>query len=34
MMAAHENKIREEFRGRQEAEEQKLHEEGNRRQIY
>ena len=33
MMAAHENKIREEFRRRQEAEEQKLREEENRRQI-
>ena len=33
MMAAHENKIREEFRRRQEAGEQKLHEEENRRQI-
>ena len=33
MMAAHENKIREEFKRRQEAEEQKLHEEENRRQI-
>ena len=33
MMATHENKIREEFRRRQEAEEQKLHEEENRRQI-
>ena len=33
MMATHENKIREEFRRRQEAEEQKLCEEKNRRQI-
>ena len=33
MMAAHENKIREEFRRRQEVEEQKLHKEENRRQI-
>ena len=33
MMATHENKIREEFRRRQEAEEQKLREEENRRQI-
>ena len=33
MMATHENKIREEFRRRQEAEEQKLHKEENRRQI-
>ena len=33
MMATHENKIREEFRRRQEAEEQKLCEEENTRQI-
>ena len=33
MMAAHENKIREEFRRRQETEEWKLREEENRRQI-
>ena len=33
MMTTHENKIREEFRRRQEAEEQKLCEEENRRQI-
>ena len=33
MMATHENKIREEFIRRQEAEEQKLHKEENRRQI-
>ena len=33
MMATHENKIRKEFRRRQEAEEQKLCEEENRRQI-
>ena len=33
MMAAHVNKIREEFRRRQETEEWKLHEEENRRQI-
>ena len=31
MMAAHENKIREEFRRTQETEEQKLHKEENRR---
>ena len=33
MTATHENKIREEFRRRQEAEEQKLWEEENRGQI-
>ena len=33
MTAAHENKIRDEFRKRQETEEWKLHEEENRRQI-
>ena len=32
-MASHENKIREDFRRRQEAEERKLHKEENRRQI-
>ena len=31
MTAAHENKIREEFRRRQEAEELKLHKEENKR---
>ena len=33
MMATHKNKIREEFRRRQEAEKQKLREDENRRQI-
>ena len=33
MMATHENKIREDFRRKQEAEEQKLCEEQNRRKI-